>query len=62
MSVQFVGTGAYSIKDGNVYFSIAKISNTRDGGKSGTLKISLLTLDYYYTGGPIQPGTYSIVA
>jgi len=62
MSIKFAGTGAYSIKDGKVYFSIEKISNTRKGGVSGTLTISLLSLDYYYTGGPSEGKTYSTVA
>lgn len=55
MSINFGGgTISYNIKNNSVYLEIEKLQNNRNGGKSGSLRVYLTTLDYYYKSGSIS--------
>jgi len=47
----------------NVNMYVGKITNSRNGGTSGTLKLMLIKMSYFYDGGPtINANSYDLVA
>jgi hypothetical protein len=61
MPVIFEGNVSYKTEGSKVYIGINKITN-KDNSRSGTLKVSLITRSFKYTGGSIFPFNYDTVA
>lgn len=56
------GKTGFDIKGEYVSIKIEKVSNSREGGKSGTIRLHLIRMPYFYDGGDgIKPEEYTTV-
>jgi len=56
------GNTRFNLKGKQLTVTIDKISNTRSGGKSGSLQLQMIRMSYFYDGKTeIKPNEYSIV-
>ena len=56
------GNSKFNLKGGHVTVTLDKISNQREGGKSGTLQLRLIRMSYFYDGKTsIIPSEYTVV-
>ena len=56
------GKSGFDIKGNYVTVKVGKVTNTRNGGQSGTLQFHLIRMAYFYDGGEaINPNEFTTV-